>query len=42
MDATSPMETVDVAEQTWRDVIAQLRAFVRHRIADPDRAEDQP
>jgi RNA polymerase sigma factor (sigma-70 family) len=24
----------------WREVIAQLRAFVRRRIADPDRAED--
>jgi RNA polymerase sigma-70 factor (ECF subfamily) len=31
---------MDVAEQTWRDVIAQLRAFVRRRIADPDRADD--
>jgi RNA polymerase sigma-70 factor (ECF subfamily) len=40
MDAISPAATVDVAEQTWRDVIAQLRAFVRRRIADPDRAED--
>ena len=38
-DASSTA-TVDVAEQTWRDVIAQLRAFVRRRIADPDRAED--
>ena len=24
----------------WQDVIAQLRGFVRRRIADPDRAED--
>ena len=24
----------------WREVIAQLRAYVRRRIADPDRAED--
>jgi RNA polymerase sigma-70 factor (ECF subfamily) len=40
MDATSPTVTVGVAEETWRDVIAQLRAFVRRRIADPDRAED--
>ena len=40
MDATSRMATVEVAEETWRDVIAQLRAFVRRRIADPDRAED--
>jgi RNA polymerase sigma-70 factor (ECF subfamily) len=27
-------------EQTWREVIAQLRVFVHRRIADPDRAED--
>lgn len=27
-------------EQMWRDVIAQVRAFVGRRIADPDRAED--
>jgi RNA polymerase sigma-70 factor (ECF subfamily) len=27
-------------EQMWREVIAQLRAFVRRRIADPHRAED--
>ncbi|MGD9527433.1 MAG: sigma-70 family RNA polymerase sigma factor [Pseudonocardia sp.] len=40
MDATGRAGTVDVAEETWRDVIAQLRAFVRRRIADPDRAED--
>ncbi|MBC3191011.1 sigma-70 family RNA polymerase sigma factor [Pseudonocardia sp. C8] len=29
-----------LTEQAWRDVIAQLRAFVRRRIADPDRADD--
>jgi RNA polymerase sigma-70 factor (ECF subfamily) len=40
MDATGRTATVDVAEETWREVIAQLRAFVRRRIADPDRAED--
>ena len=41
------MDTIgvsNVAEQLtepmWRDVIAQLRAFVRRRIADPDRADD--
>ena len=28
------------SEQMWREVIAQLRAFVRRRIADPERAED--
>lgn len=27
-------------EQMWREVIAQLRSFVRRRIADPHRAED--
>lgn len=41
------MDTIDsssrayqLTEQMWRDVIAQLRAFVRRRIADPDRADD--
>ena len=29
-----------LSDQTWREVIAQLRAFVRRRIADPDRADD--
>ncbi|MFC5994993.1 sigma-70 family RNA polymerase sigma factor [Pseudonocardia hispaniensis] len=29
-----------LTEQTWREVIARLRAFVRRRIADPDRADD--
>jgi RNA polymerase sigma-70 factor (ECF subfamily) len=29
-----------LTEPMWRDVIAQLRAFVRRRIADPERAED--
>lgn len=29
-----------LTEQTWREVIAQLRTFVRHRIADPHRADD--
>jgi RNA polymerase sigma-70 factor, ECF subfamily len=27
-------------DQMWREVIAQLRGFVRRRIADPERAED--
>jgi RNA polymerase sigma-70 factor (ECF subfamily) len=27
-------------EHMWREVIAQLRGFVRRRIADPERAED--
>ena len=29
-----------LSEEMWREVIAQLRAFVRRRIADPDRVED--
>ncbi|MCF7547457.1 sigma-70 family RNA polymerase sigma factor [Pseudonocardia sp. WMMC193] len=29
-----------VTEQMWREVIAQLRAFVGRRLADPHRAED--
>ena len=29
-----------LTEPMWREVIAQLRAFVRRRIVDPDRAED--
>jgi RNA polymerase sigma-70 factor (ECF subfamily) len=28
------------AEQMWREVLAQLRGFVRRRITDPERAED--
>lgn len=27
-------------DEMWREVLAQLRAFVRRRIADPQRAED--
>jgi len=40
MDTTSPSTPQAVTEPMWREVIAQLRAFVRRRIADPDRAED--
>ena len=40
MDITSPSIPQAVTEQMWREVIAQLRAFVRRRIADPERAED--
>lgn len=36
----STATTEPVTEQMWREVIAQLRAFVRRRIADPDRADD--
>ncbi|HVL85245.1 MAG TPA: sigma-70 family RNA polymerase sigma factor [Pseudonocardia sp.] len=35
-----PGEGNGFGEQAWRDVMAQLRAFVRRRIADPDRADD--
>ncbi len=27
-------------EQMWREMLPQLRTFVRRRIADPDRADD--
>lgn len=40
---TSPGGSIDVAvptESMWREMVAQLRAFVRRRIADPDRADD--
>lgn len=37
---TEPSAAAGLTDKTWREVIAQLRAFVRHRIADPDRAED--
>ena len=37
---TSGARTAQPTEQLWREVIAQLRAFVGRRIADPDRAED--
>jgi RNA polymerase sigma-70 factor, ECF subfamily len=41
MDTTSPALTEpQLTERMWQDVIAQLRGFVRRRIADPDRAED--
>lgn len=43
VDLTSTAPAVaagPLTEQMWREVIAQLRAFVRRRIADPERAED--
>ena len=40
MDATSPVMAYPLTEPMWREVMAQLRAFVRRRISDPDRAED--
>ena len=39
-DTTSPATRQALTEPMWREVIAQLRAFVRRRIADPDRADD--
>lgn len=39
--STTQAAAVDaLTEQMWAEVIAQLRAFVGHRIADPQRAED--
>lgn len=41
MDTTDPsVENDRLTEQVWRDLIGQLRAFVRRRIADQDRADD--
>jgi RNA polymerase sigma-70 factor, ECF subfamily len=41
MDTTSPALTeLTLTERMWQDVIAQLRGFVRRRIADPDWADD--
>jgi RNA polymerase sigma-70 factor, ECF subfamily len=43
MNVTSaglPREADGPTEQMWREVMAQLRAFVRRRIADPQRADD--
>ena len=35
-----PVAALPPTDEMWRDVLAQLRAFVRPRIADPERAED--
>jgi hypothetical protein len=40
MNTTNPATPQALIEPMWREVIAQLRAFVRRRIADPDRADD--
>jgi len=45
MDATVrsaglPIQADGLTEQMWREVLAQVRAFVRRRITDPSRAED--
>jgi RNA polymerase sigma-70 factor (ECF subfamily) len=37
---TSPAALLQPTEQMWREMLPQLRAFVRRRIADPDRADD--
>jgi RNA polymerase sigma-70 factor (ECF subfamily) len=34
------MDADRLSEQVWREVVSQLRGFVRRRIADPDRADD--
>jgi RNA polymerase sigma-70 factor (ECF subfamily) len=39
MDQTSPA-AAKPTEPMWHEVIAQLRTFVRRRIANPDRADD--
>ena len=38
--SASPVAALPPTDEMWRDVLAQLRAFVRPRIADPERAED--
>ena len=41
MDPTGDVAAAEPpSEQMWREVITQLRAFVRRRIAEPERAED--
>lgn len=37
---TSPAGAPQPTEQMWRELLPQLRRFVRRRIADPDRADD--
>ena len=37
---TSPGTTLQPTDQMWREMLPQLRTFVRRRIADPERAED--
>jgi RNA polymerase sigma-70 factor (ECF subfamily) len=36
----APSDLDQPVEHIWADVMVQLRAFVRRRIADPDRADD--
>jgi RNA polymerase sigma-70 factor (ECF subfamily) len=37
---TSPAAVLQPTEQMWREMLPQLRTFVRRRIADPNRADD--
>src|SRR4029450_2267524 len=37
---TSPAAVLQPTEQMWRELLPQLRTFVRRRIADPNRADD--
>lgn len=37
---TDPAAALQPTEQMWREILPQLRRFVRRRIADPDRADD--
>ncbi len=37
---TGPAAAPQPTERMWREMLPQLRAFVRRRIADPDRADD--
>jgi RNA polymerase sigma-70 factor (ECF subfamily) len=37
---TSPAAILQPTEQMWREMLPQLRTFVRRRIANPDRADD--
>lgn len=40
MTTTDPAAAPQPTEQMWREMLPQLRKFVRRRIADPDRADD--
>ncbi len=37
---TSPAAVLQPTEEMWREMLPQLRKFVRRRISDPDRADD--
>jgi RNA polymerase sigma-70 factor (ECF subfamily) len=37
---TRPAAVLQPTEQMWREMLPQLRVFVRRRIADPNRADD--